>query len=158
MNEVIRILVDLDWDKKNLPRIRAHSWEIGRRLALIDYFLGVEPYEIKVRETKNGFHIYITATTRHKHDNIITPEVIVALQLILMSDIHREIMNLRRIIERKDNNMPLGEWNVLFNIKADKEGVKSCEKRTELSDEVARKIVEGYEMMLRMLHGDNNNE
>lgn len=156
MSRKVQILIDLDWDRGDLPVILARSVEIGSRLALIDHFLGIEPCMIKVRETAHGFHIYITAVTRHKHENTVTPELITALQLILMSDVHREIMNLRRILERRDNHMPLGEWNVLFTVKADSRGIKSYERKTELSDRVAQKISEGYETMLRTLLGEEN--
>ena len=151
---MMKIKLDLDLKEtegNNLPRIKAIFWEIGRRLALIDHFLGISPEEIMVRETRKGFHVYITTI----EDFDTNPEMIVSIQLLLFSDWKREMFNLRRIIfDRKSMGEVREGWNVLFLRKKDHDGELSKEERTKLSDELANKIVEGYEDQMAYLVGE----
>ncbi|NPA98176.1 MAG: hypothetical protein GXO43_02245 [Crenarchaeota archaeon] len=149
----MKLKLDIDFiDKDNLgvQYLKVVGWEIGRRLALIDAFLCISPEAIKVRETKHGFHIYIDTLTNFD----VTPELIVALQLLLKSDWKREMFNLRRILhDKKHNGKVSPDWNVLF---MEKKALAndSKEERTELSDTIAEAIINGYEEQMELLIDD----
>jgi len=131
-----------EYSDKFLNRAKAVFWEIGRRLRLLEEVLGIVVKEVKIRETKKGFHVYITTEEPFKPE----PEFIVAVQLILMSDWKREMFNLERIIRgRKLGNLDKMNWNVLFSVKTENGKLLSKEEKTPLCNILGEKLIEGYE-------------
>lgn len=131
-----------EYSDKFLARAKAVFWEIGRRLKFLEEILDIEIEEVKIRETRKGFHVYITTSEPFKPE----PEFIVAVQLILMSDWKREVFNLDRIVKgRKLGNLDKMNWNVLFSVKVQNGELTSKEEKTPLCDILGQKLLEGYQ-------------
>lgn len=93
----------LDIDSKS-KRVKS---EIAKRMVFLQKFLGNKSFKIKEVETKKGYHIEITFKPKIDLDD----KDLVFMQLLLLSDWKRELLNWVRV---KNN---LKNWNVLFNKK-----------------------------------------
>ncbi|MEM3859499.1 MAG: hypothetical protein QW478_08855 [Candidatus Micrarchaeaceae archaeon] len=67
-----------------------------------------EKWHTSIYKTNHGWHVYITAYTHHKPP---TSKSIVVMQMMMMSDPFREILNIARI------NKHISNWNELFTSK-----------------------------------------
>ena len=108
MSNYVTLLLDIDSKSKLVLR------KIAERLEMLRKYIGAKKFKVSEKETKNGVHIRITFKPKIELDD----KDIVFLQLLLLSDWKRELLNWVRV---KHN---LKAWNVLFNEKYKLKGDK----------------------------------
>ncbi|MCW7078991.1 MAG: hypothetical protein OCU22_07705 [Canidatus Methanoxibalbensis ujae] len=148
------IKVDLDISKCEGDVVKTAE-EICRRMYFIEIYTPVRFGDIKVYETKRGFHLYIDL----KEPAYLKKNkaFIVILQLLLMSDWKREVFNLSRVMSMFFLNVEYENWNILFYCKRDTKGNYSIERRTYLSI-MFEKILQNYEKIGETIFDQNEKE
>jgi hypothetical protein len=132
-----RVQIKLDFDNKDVR----NGHKVGKRLAEVEKYLGIQPKKFKVRETQKGFHVLIEAESKVD----LNPEAIAFIQLYLGSDRYRELNNVRRILSYRSIGVQPTKWNVLFAGKRKHNGEVSTEKPSELAKEFEKRLLESLE-------------
>lgn len=92
--------IKIDWDKKRPP-------DCGG-IALVISQLQLDPFSIRYTRSQSHWHVIIETECK-------LPAVkIIALQLLLGSDPHRELYNLYRVLAVGASRYWRQRWNVLF--------------------------------------------
>ena len=97
-------ILKLDFDGMSLLEVMK-SFQRDRRLLRMMRTHKISKCEIKLYKTRRGFHVYVNVFKK------MSDHSVVFWQVVLGSDVEREIFNLQRILKRIPN------WNVLFNTK-----------------------------------------
>jgi hypothetical protein len=111
----------IDYDSKNLNRF---LHKLISRYKKIKFFIGFSIENLKIYETKRGYHIELIL------NKVIYPYEIVFYQLLFNSDFTRECLNLRRI------KLHIKNWNILYNGKYDKKKKKFYYRKRLFTKEI----------------------
>lgn len=116
--------IKLDYDFKGKKQLK----QVFIDNQYIFYKLKLKLIDLKLYETKKGYHIYITIK-----NNIPDLDIII-LQLLMQSDFQRELFNYQRV----KSGLFKKKWNVLFSEKQDYNNkIISKEKHNKkLEDEI----------------------
>jgi hypothetical protein len=128
----MRVNLKLDIDFKNLKFFK----QLGKQVNMINYLTGIVPLTFIAYETKHGFHVYLTLSSKRKFNQ--TDELL--FQALLSDDYKRELFNWLRLKDFGDSE------NLLFFKKFDliSGELISQEKATIKSKEAINNFWVGY--------------
>lgn len=98
------MIIKIDIDTKNFD-----IDEFDKKLKSLMRMNKISEIDVSCYETNKGFHFYL----ENKQEYMSAKDCLI-WQLILGSDIYREIFNYQRILTQKLNGE---DWNVLFELK-----------------------------------------
>lgn len=107
----MQTIIKIDWDKKTPPDCGLLAKTVSK--------LDLAPFYMQLKPSSSHWHVIIETSQP------LTDTQIVAVQLLLGSDPHRELYNLYRVLCKDAPRYWRERWNVLFKREKENHAKKS---------------------------------